>query len=325
MSVVDNLGNTTLPGLVKEIPMRVLVTGANGWVGSAVVRELVGAGHEVTGLVRSSAKGEAVAALGASPVIGTLGDLETLRAAAADQDGVIHTAFGTDFSRMAELATEDREAIDAFGAAFAGTERVLIVTSALGFLLPGEVFTERSRRPVLPELPRASEQAALALAEQGVRASGVRLARAVHSLGGDHGLIPMLTAIARTHGFCAYVGDGSNSWPAVHRDDAARLYRLALEAGASRQIYHAVAENVPFRQIAEAIGEQVGLPARSLTRDEADAYFGPMAIWAATGTDVPSAVTRDALGWAPAGPGLISEIRRADYLATNVDRAGERP
>ncbi len=303
--------------------MRVLVTGANGWIGSAVVRELVGAGHNVTGLVRSSAKGEAVAASGASPVVGTLRDLDTLRAAAADQDGVIHTAFGTDFSRMAELAKEDREAIDAFGAAFAGTDRVLIVTSALGFLLPGEVFTERSRRPVLPELPRASEQAALALAEQDVRASAVRLARAVHALGGDHGLIPMLTAIAQTHGFSAYIGDGSNNWPAVHRDDAARLYRLALEAGVAGQVYHAVAENVPFRQIAEAIGEQAGVPVRSLTREEADGHFGPMAIWAATGTDVPSEATRDALGWAPAGPGLLSEIRRTDYLATDVDRTGE--
>ena len=305
--------------------MRVLVTGANGWVGSAVVRELVAAGHEVTGMVRSIAKGEAVAALDASPVVGTLENLDTLRAAAADHDGVIHTAFGTDFSRMAELAREDLEAINAFGTVFAGTDRAIIVTSALGFLLPGEVFTERSRRPVLPELPRASEQAALALAEQDVRASGVRLARAVHGLGGDHGLIPMLTAIARTHGFSAYVGDGSNSWPAVHRDDAARLYRLALEAGTAGQIYLAVAENVLFRQIAESIGEQAGLPVRSVTREEADGHFGPLAIWAATGTEVPSAITRDALGWAPVGPGLLSEIRRPDYLATDADRAEARP
>ena len=302
--------------------MRVLVTGANGWVGSAVVRELVGAGHQVTGLVRSDAKGAVVAALGGTTLVGSLGDLDGLQAAAADQDGVIHTAFGTDFSRMAELAEEDRDAIEAFGAVFAGSDRPLIVTSALGLLLPGEVFTEQSRRPILPELPRASEQAALDLAERGVRASVVRLSRAVHGLGGDHGLIPMLTATARTHGFSAYVGDGSNTWPAVHRDDAARLYRLALEAGTGGQVYHAVAENVPFRRIAEAVGEQVGLPVRGLSREAADGHFGPMPIWAATGTEVPSAATRDALGWTPVGADLLSQISRPDYLAVDAEQEG---
>lgn len=303
--------------------MRVLVTGANGWVGSAVVQELAAAGHAVTGLVRSEAKGEAVTIRGGTPLIGSLDDLDGLRAAATDAEAIVHTAFGTDFSRMAELARQDRDAINAFGDVFAGSDRVLIVTSALGLLLPGEVFTEQSRRPILPELPRASEQAALALAGRGVRASVVRLSRAVHGLGGDHGLIPMLTAIARQHGVSAYVGDGANVWPAVHRDDAARLYRLALEAGTGGQVYHAVAESVSFRRIAEAIGQQAGLPVRGLSREEADVHFGAMAIWAATGTDVPSDATRAALGWAPQGTDLIADISRPDYLAYSANHAGE--
>ena len=303
--------------------MRVLVTGANGWVGSAVVQELAAADHAVTGLVRSEAKGEAVTIRGGTPLIGSLDDLDGLRAAAADAEAIVHTAFGTDFSRMAELARQDRDAIDAFGEVFAGSDRVLIVTSALGLLLPGEVSTEQSRRPILPELPRASEQAALALAGQGVRASVVRLSRAVHGLGGDHGLIPMLPGIARQHGVSAYIGDGANAWPAVHRDDAARLYRLALEAGTGGQVYHAVAESVSFKRIAEAIGEQAGLPVRGLSREEADGHFGAMAIWAATGTDVPSDATRTALGWVPQGADLIADISRPDYLANSADHAGE--
>ncbi len=234
--------------------MRVFLTGANDWVGSAVARELIGAGHSVVGLVRSKEKGEALVAAGGTPVLGALRDLDVLRAAAGEADGVIHTAFGLDFSKVDDLSEEDREAIEAFGEVFAGSDRPIVVTGGLALLPPGETFSETSRPPVMPGFPRALEQTAFASAERGLRASVVRLSRSTHGLGERHGFIPMLAAVARAKGVSGYVGEGRNGWLAVHRLDAARLFRLALERGGQGEAYHAVAETVPFRPIARRSG-----------------------------------------------------------------------
>ncbi len=295
--------------------MRVFLTGANGWVGSAVCRDLLDAGHSVVGLVRSKEKGEALAAVGGTPLLGSLRDLDVIRAGAGDADGIIHTAFGLDISRIADLAEEDREAIEAFGEVFAGSDRPIVVTSGVGLLPRGEVFREASSRPpVIPAFPRASEQTAFALAGRGLRASVVRLPRSVHGIGERHGFVPMLAARARDTGVSAYVGDGQNLWPSVHRLDAARVYRLALERGARDEAFHAIAEaGVPFRLIAEAIGRQVGVPATSLTPDDAEAHFGGLAIWVAGNGPASSETTRTVLGWEPRERGLIADIDRPDY------------
>ena len=295
--------------------MRVLLTGANGWVGSVVARELIEAGHSVVGLVRSEAKGEALAAVGVTPLVGSLTDLDVLRRGAEGADGVVHTAFGLDFSKIVELSKEDREAIEVFGEAFAGSDRSIVVTSGLGLSPTGEAISEDARPPVMPDFPRASEQTAFALAGRGLRASVVRLARSTHGEGERHGFVPMLAAVAREKGVSAYVGDGGNLWPAVHRRDAARLFRLALERGAGNEAYHAVAENVPFRLIAEAISRQVGVPASSLTPHEAEAHFGALAVWVAGNGAAFSERTQAALGWEPREIGLIADIDRPDYHA----------
>ena len=295
--------------------MRVFLTGANGWVGSAIARDLLDAGHSVVGLVRSKEKGEALAAGGGTPLLGSLRDLDVLRQGAGDSDGVIHTAFGLDFSKILELSEEDREAIETFGEAFAGSDRPIVVTGGVGLLPPGETFREASPRPpVMPAFPRASEQTAFALAERGLRASVVRLPRSTHGVGERHGFVPMLAAVAREKGVSAYVGDGRNLWPSVHRLDAARVFRLALERGARNEAFHAIAEEgVPFRLIAEAIGRQVGVPATSLTPEEAGTHFGALATWVAGNGPASSERTREVLGWEPGEVGLISDIDRPAY------------
>ena len=293
--------------------MRVFLTGANGWVGSAIVRELLDAGHSVVGLVRSGEKGEALAAAGGTPVLGGLRDLDVLRAAAAGADGVIHTAFGLDFSKIVELSEEDREAIEMFGEVFAGSDRPIVVTGGLGLLPHGETFTEDARPPIIPGFPRASEQSAFALAERGLQASVVRLSRSTHGLGERHGFVPMLASVAREKGVSAYVADGQNLWPAVHRLDAARMFRLALERGGRNEAYHAVAESVPFRLIAEAIGRQIGVPAKSLTSQEAETHFGPLAMWVAGNGPASSERTRAVLEWEAREVSLIADIDRPDY------------
>ena len=293
--------------------MRVFLTGAVGWIGSAIVRDLLAAGHTVTGLVRSRAKGDALYSRGATPLIGALGDLDVLRQGAADADGVIHTAFGLDLSRIDQLSKEDCVAIEAFGDVLAGSARPLVVTS--GFLHPtGQTAMEDDRPPVLPAFPRASEQTAFALADRGVHANVVRNPRSVHGKGETHGFVPMLAAVAREKGVSAYVGDGQNLWPAVHRIDAARVYRLALECGARGEAYHAVAEEgVPYRTIAEAIGRQLDVPTKSLTPDEAAAHFGPLATWVGNNGPASSAWTRQTLGWAPRQDGIVADVERPDY------------
>ena len=294
--------------------MRVFLTGANGWVGSVVARDLLDAGHTVVGLVRSKTNGEALAAAGGTPLLGSLTDLDVLRQGAGDADGVIHTAFGLDFSKIVELCAEDRRAIETFGEVFAGSKRPILVTGGFGLAPSGETLTEPERPPVMPDFPRASEQTAFRLAERGLHASVVRLPRSVHGVGETHGFVPMLTAVARDKGVSAYVGDGQNLWPSVHRTDAARVFRLALERGACNEAFHAVAEDgVPYKLIAEAIGRQLGVPAKSLTPREAEGHFGALAKWVAGSGPASSDWTKAVLRWEPKAIGLVSDIDRPEY------------
>ncbi|QGY02503.1 SDR family oxidoreductase [Methylobacterium mesophilicum SR1.6/6] len=294
--------------------MRVFLTGANGWVGSAVTRDLLAAGHSVIGLVRSQEKAEAYAASGGRPLIGAIEDLAVLRAGAETADGVIHLAFGLDLAQIDTMAEADRRAIETFGETFAGTDRPIVSVSGFLLLPRGEIFLEDARPPVDAAFPRATEQTTFALAERDLRASVVRLPRSVHGLGERHGFIPMLAAVARATGCSAYVGDGQNLWPSVHRLDAARVFRLALERGARGEAYHAVADDgVPYRLIAEAIGRQVGVRAVSLTPEAAEAQFGGLSMWVAGNGPVSAARTRAALDWQPRERDLLSDIDRPDY------------
>jgi len=286
--------------------MRVFVTGATGWVGSAVVQELVGAGHKVMGLARSDEKATALAAAGADVLRGTLDDLVALRNAASAADAVIHTAFNHDFSRFTENAQQDRRAIETLGSALEGSSRPLLVTSGFARLAPGRIATELDVPSSDPSFPRRSEAAARALAERGVRAATIRLAPSVHGLG-DHGFIPILIAMAREKGVSAYIGEGRNRWAGVHRLDTGRLYRLATEPA-----YHAVAdEGASFKDIAAVIGRRLGVPVESRDRE----HFGWFADFAGADMAASSERTRSLLGWHPAGPNLLSDIDQPGYYA----------
>lgn len=297
--------------------MRIFVTGATGFVGSAVVRELLAAGHQVLGLTRSAPGAAALEALGAEPFSGSLTDLDGLRRAAASTDGVIHTGFNHDFSRFAQSCEEDRILIEALGEALAGTTRRLIVTSALG-VLPRGALSNESTAPASGAAahPRAkTEIGAEAAAARGAHVSLVRLPPSVHGVG-DHGFVPMLIDIARKNRASSYLDDGANRWPAVHRLDAARLYRLALEASTLAPCYHAVAETgIPFHVLATAIGRGLGVPTVSVPRAEAAAAFGGFEHFAAMDVPATSIQTRDQLGWVPEQLGLLEDLTQGHYFA----------
>jgi nucleoside-diphosphate-sugar epimerase len=298
--------------------MRVFVTGATGFIGTAIVRELIDAGHQVLGLARSDAAGKSLVAAGADVHRGSLQDLESLRSGAAAADGVIHTAFIHDFLNYGPAAEADRRAIETLGGALAGSDRPLIVTS--GTLLAqrqGLLATEEDAHN--PNFPRKSEEAALVLAARGVRASVLRLSPSVHG-NGDHGFVPRLISIAREKGASAFIGDGLNRWPAVHRLDAAHLYRLVLEKGSAGATYHGVAdEGVPTREVAEAIGRGLSVPVVSKSHEAAADHFGWIARFFGIDGPASSALTRERLGWRPVQPGLIADLSAEHYFEHAAD------
>jgi nucleoside-diphosphate-sugar epimerase len=296
--------------------MRVFVTGATGFVGSAIVSELIAAGHKVLGLARSDATAASLAAAGADVHRGSLEDTESLRGGAAAADGVIHTAFIHDFSKFKDNCETDRRAVEALGFALAGSDRPLIVTSATGLLTPGRLAIEEDMAASGPTaIPRvATEEAAAAVAARGVRVSVIRLPPSVHG-DGDHAFVPHLIGIAREKGVSAHVDDGQNRWPAVHRLDAARLYRLVLEKGTAGANYHGLAEEgIALRDIAGVIGRRLNVAVVSKTREEAADHFGRFAHFAALDNPASSQRTRELLGWQPTQPGLMSDLDRARYF-----------
>ena len=293
--------------------MRVFVTGASGFVGSAVVRELIGAGHEVVGLVRSDAGAESVSAAGGRPLRGSLEDLDSLRRGAAESDGVIHTGFIHDFNNFAHSLEVDRGALDAIGTTLAGTGKPLVVSSGCaGVPKEGRPLTEED--PTSPSWSRiVSNDTALSYVERGVRVSIMRLP-IVHGEG-DHGFLSTFVAIAREKGVSAYLGDGSNRWPAVHRLDAARLFRLACESAPAGTHLHAVAdEGVRFREIAEVVGRHLDVPVRSVPVAAASDHFGWLGAFATLDMWTSGVVTQERFGWHPVQPGLLPDLEKGHYF-----------
>jgi len=293
--------------------MRYFITGASGWIGSAVTRELLGAGHQVVGLARSDASAAKIAAGGAEVVRGELTDLDVLRDAAADADGVVHLGFVHAFDDFATSVGVDRAAIEAFGDALAGDAgKVLVVASGVAGLVPGRAATEDDEGA--PESRGANAHYALSLAERGIRPILARFAPSVHGTGGDHGFIATIAQIARRTGVAGYVGDGEQAWAAVHRDDAARLVRLAIASPQTATRVHAVAEEgVSTRAIAEALGKRLGLPTASIAPEDAMEHFGWMGRFWSLDLRASNALTRERYGWTPTGPTLLDDIEAGGY------------
>jgi nucleoside-diphosphate-sugar epimerase len=303
--------------------MKIFLTGATGFIGSAVVAELINAGHQVLGLARSDAGAKSLAAAGAAVHRGSLEDLESLRSGAAVADGVIHTAFIHDFSNYAPAAETDRRAVETLGAALAGSDRPFVVTSGTLILQRQGPLAMEEDAPD-PSFPRKSEEAVLAVASKGVRVSTLRLSPSVHGKG-DHGFVPALINIARNKGVSAYPGDGLNRWPAVHRLDAARLYRLSLEKGSAGAKFHGVAdEGVPFRDIAGVIGRHLGVPVVSKSPEEVAGHFGWLAHFVAMDCPASSAQTQQQIGWRAVQPGLIADLDDAHYFEPERNASAAR-
>jgi nucleoside-diphosphate-sugar epimerase len=299
--------------------MRVFVTGATGFVGTAIVDELISAGHEVLGLARSDTSAKQLAAAGAEVHRGSLDDLDSLKRGAAACDGVIHAAFVHDFSDYEAACKTDREAIETLGAALAGSGRPFVVTTGTaGILAPGRLATEEDNGDPNPPAAarRRSEELALSMASRGIRSSVVRLPPTVHG-DGDHGFVPQLINITRAKGFVAYIGDGLNRWPAVHRLDAAKVFRLALEKGSAGAKYHAVAdEGVKIRDIAEVISRRLNMPVVSQTPNEAADHYGFLAFVLALDNYTSSKWTQEQLGWHPSQAALIPDLDSTHYFKT---------
>jgi nucleoside-diphosphate-sugar epimerase len=295
--------------------MRVFITGATGFIGTAVTKELIAAGHQVVGLARSPDKAKALAATGAEVVMGSTEDLDILKRAAVQSDGVIHLAFNHDFSKFVTNCEEDRRVITALGSALAGSDRPLIVTSGtlIANSAPGRLASEEDEAISSEAHPRAaSEEAARSAAEKCVNVSVVRLSQ-IHDTA-RQGLITFAIAIALEKGACPYVGDGQNRWPSAHILDTARLYRLALEKAEPGATYHAVAEEgVSLRDITEVLGKQLKLPVRSISPDEAKAHFGWLAPFAGLDAPASSALTRQRLQWQPTERGLLADLEQLEY------------
>jgi nucleoside-diphosphate-sugar epimerase len=300
--------------------MRVFITGATGFIGSAIVAELIDAGHEVVGLARSDDSAAALIAAGAEPHRGDLEDLASLRAGAAAADGVIHCAFNHDFANVSrESAAEaDQRAVRALGEALEGTGRPLVITSGTALLRPGRLATERDAVAAgVPAAGRAvSETIALSMASRDVRPAVVRLPPSVHGAG-DYGFVPALIEIARSRGVSAYIGDGANRWPAVHRLDAAHLFCLAVESAPAGAVLHGVGEEgVPTRAIAEVIGRHLDVEVVSIDAGAVDDHFSWLGAFFALDVPASSTLTREQLGWEPSRPGLIADLEQGHYFAT---------
>jgi len=298
--------------------MRVFLTGATGFIGSAIVPELINAGHQVIGLARSDAGAKSLTLAGAKVHRGDLEDLDSLRSGATASDGVIHAGFIHDFSRFKEVCEVDKRAIETFGAVLAGSDRPIVIASGTALVSPGRLATEESVSTITSaDIPRvASEEATTLMATRGVRAALMRLSPSVHG-DGDHGFVPNLINTAREKGVSAYIGDGRNRWNAVHRLDAARAFRLALEKATAGAKYHAVAEEgIAFRDIAEVIGKRLNIPVVSKSPEEAANHFGWFAAFAGIDCPASSKLTQERLGWRPVHPTLIADLERGSYFKT---------